>query len=612
MTRPSETPSASALGTPQALWVRATRLAARITAALRLLRSTGDAWPAALAALVAVGGLAPLASVYLTREVVDRLLLATQAHGDWIVMRSLLLWAGAAAVLLLVQQVLQVAIGWVRTVYTERLQDRIIGRIHEQSTRLDLSFYESSGFFDRLHRAGDEATYRPALLVQSLVDLLQCVVTLGAMSVALTMFGVWFPVALFVSALPVLFVVVRFGLVEQQVKRQTAADERRAWYLEDVMTSTPFAAELRLFDLGARFRDAHWDVRQRLRARRLDLVKRRSLAELGAVALGLVVAGGAGLWMASRAVVGAVSLGQLAASYHAFAQGLATLRSLLASLGALYTNSVFLDDLFTFLDLRPAVAEPATPRRLRPSRAVGIRFKDVTFRYPGADTATLDGFNLEIPAGATVALVGPNAAGKSTLIKLLTRLYDPESGTIEIDGVDIRNYRLSDLRSMMTALFQEPVRYWESVSENVTLSSPSGRPSEEQVRRAVAAAGASDIVDHLPKGTETILGRRYGDGVELSTGEWQRIALARAFVRDASIVLLDEPTSALDPWSESDWFERFRRATSGRTCLLITHRLSTARLANVVHVMQAGRIVRSVKGSAIAPDTFAAIEAMAV
>lgn len=589
----SSTPLARDVPMAKAMWVRASRLAARAAAMLRLLRATGDAWPAGLALLLITGGIVPLATVYVTREVVDRLFAATAAHGEWAAVRPLLVWAAVAAAVLVASQLLQAGITWVRTVFAERLQDHITSRIHEQSTRLDLAFYESSEFFNRLHRARDEAAHRPAALIQSVSELLQGAITLCAMSLALTAFGLWLPMALFISALPVLYVVGRFGLVEQQVKRDTAADERRAWYLDEVLTSTPHAPELRLCDLGSRFREAHAHLRGKLRDERLSLARRRGLAELAAGASGVVVAGGVGVWMVGQAVVGAVTSGQLAASYQAFGQGLTTMRSLLGGVGALYANSVFLDDLFAFLSLKPSIVDPERPRSLPLTGAVGIRFRNVTFRYPDVDRAALEGFNLEIPAGQIAAIVGPNGAGKSTLIKLMSRLYDPESGVIELGGVDIRDYKVTDLRSMITVLFQEPMKYWESVADNVALGNVRTPPSRPRVRSAIAAAGAAEIAEGLPDGYDTMLGRRYGDGIELSTGEWQRIALARAFVRQCPVIALDEPTSALDPWAEADWFRRFRAAAAQRTAIIITHRLSTAMQADTIHVMKDGCIIES-------------------
>jgi ATP-binding cassette subfamily B protein len=220
----------------------------------------------------------------------------------------------------------------------------------------------------------------------------------------------------------------------------------------------------------------------------------------------------------------------------------------------------------------------------------------VNFRYPGSRDPALHNFSLDIPAGQIVAIVGANGAGKSTLVKLLCRLYDPDAGRIEIDGTDIRQYPLAELRRMMTVLFQNPVHYHATVTENIGLGDASEGSATSQtsaVRAAAQAAGAARMIEQLPAGYDTLLGKWFDDGTELSGGQWQRLALARACWRQAPIILLDEPTSAMDPWSEADWMDRFRAHAAGRTAIMITHRMTTAMRADTIHVMRYGRIVES-------------------
>lgn len=586
----------------QAAWVRLARLASRTSTIGRLLRSVGDGWLLGLALMLAAGGLAPVATVYVTREVVDHLVLAAGAQGGSGAVRSLLFWAALGALILLASHLLNTVTAWLRAAYIERLQDDITARVHEQSARLDLAFYESPEFFDRLHRARAEASYRPAALVGTCSDVFQGAITLVAMAAVLTTFGLWLPVGLFVGALPVLYVVARHGLLEQQWRRERTADERRTWYYDSVLTSTAHAAELRLFGLGDFFRHAHADLRRKLRTEWLQLVHRRSVAELGAGAGGVTVAGAAFAWMVWRTVSGVVTLGQLAAFYQAFSQGLATTRSLLSGVGQLYANSVFLDNLFEYLALEPRIVSPASPVATPGRVGGGIRFRDVTFRYPDAGRPALEHFNLYVPAGRTVAIVGPNGAGKSTLIKLLCRLYDPVEGAVEIDDVDVRAFDVAELRRLVAVLFQEPVRYSQSVADNVRMGSlPAGGHVRAclddvtlaRVRAASAAAGADTLIESLPHGYDTLLGRWFDQGTELSTGEWQRIALARTLLRPSPIVVLDEPTSALDPWAEADWYRRFRDAARGRTSIIVTHRFTTAMQADLIHVMERGAIVES-------------------
>jgi ATP-binding cassette subfamily B protein len=223
----------------------------------------------------------------------------------------------------------------------------------------------------------------------------------------------------------------------------------------------------------------------------------------------------------------------------------------------------------------------------------GVRFRNVTFRYPGAATPALEGFNLFIPAGQRAAIVGPNGAGKTTIIKLLCRFYDPVDGAIEIDGVDIRTLDLADLRAMVSPLFQNPARYFQSAWDNLTIGSKEGELSPQFVQRASVAAGASAVITGLPRGYNTVLGKWFDEGTELSVGEWQRVALARAIVRPSPIVILDEPTSALDPWTEAHWYPRFCEVVSGRTAVIITHRFTTAMMTDVIHVVDHGRVIES-------------------
>jgi ATP-binding cassette subfamily B protein len=269
------------------------------------------------------------------------------------------------------------------------------------------------------------------------------------------------------------------------------------------------------------------------------------------------------------------------------------MRSLLDGLAQLYSNTLFLGNLFEFLALRPTLTAPLRPRQAPAGPALGMRFRDVTFRYPGAEQPVLRDFNLEIPAGRIVALVGPNGAGKTTLIKLLCRFYDPEAGRIELDDADLREFAPEELRQRIAVLFQDPQRYNLTAGENIALGDAERPCQPGEVEAAAKAAGAEAIVEALPARYESPLGRLLEEGAELSAGQWQRIALARAFYRRAPVIILDEPTGAMDPWAEREWVEGFRAAAAGSTAILITHRLTTAACADVIHVIAGGEVVES-------------------
>jgi ATP-binding cassette subfamily B protein len=335
-------------------------------------------------------------------------------------------------------------------------------------------------------------------------------------------------------------------------------------------------------------------LRQRLRKERLQLARQQSLAELGASVSALLIMGAALVWMVWKAMHGLVTLGDLALIYAAFNQGQRLMRTLLESVGQLYANSLFLGSLFEFLALEPIVVEPPpdeakTPNKLRDE----ISFSRVSFRYPDSQRKALDDFSLNIPAGQIVAIVGPNGAGKSTLIKLLCRFYDPQEGKIAIDRTNLKEISIQHLRRLITVLFQQPVHYNATVHENIEYGDLDREPQLREIEAAAKAAGAEEMVTRLPEGYESVLGKWCSGGTELSVGEWQRIALARAFLRRAPIIVLDEPTSALDPWAEADWLRRFRQLALGHTAIVITHRFTTAMYADVIHVMESGRIVES-------------------
>jgi ATP-binding cassette subfamily B protein len=558
---------------------------------LSLVWTAARGWTAAWGVLLLLQGLLPVATVYVTRRLVNSLVEAIRAGGSWEHLRQALLLVALMAAIQLALQLLRSATVYVRTAQSELVQDHITALIHEKSVAADLAFYDSAEFYDHLHRARNEAAYRPVALVESLGSLLQDAITLLAMGAVLIPFGAWLPVALIAGTAPALYVALRYALEQHKWRRQITPVERRAWYYDWLLTTGDNASEVRLFDLGGHFQAAYQALRGRLREERLRLARQQVVAEFCAGSLGLIVTGAVLAWMVWRVVRGLATLGDLAMFYQAFQQGLGLMRGLLENLGQLYGNLLFLGNLYEFLGLEPRVVSPPRPLPAPRVPAGGIRLEHVRFRYPGSARPALQDFDLEIPAGRIVAVVGPNGAGKSTLIKLLCRFYDPEAGRVAMDGIDLRELEREELRRRITVLFQQPVHYNDTVRENIAYGDLGA--SSDDVEAAARAAGAETIIASLPQGYDNPLGRWFAEGAELSVGEWQRLALARAFLRRAPILILDEPTSAMDPWAEADWMTRFRKLAAGRTVLLITHRFSTAMFADVIHVMSKGRIIES-------------------
>lgn len=560
--------------------------------ALRLVWAAAPGWTVASVALVALQGVLPVLTVYLTREVVNALVTLIGGAAGAADLRSAALMGMLFGLTLLAGELLGSVAGYVRIALAERVQDHLNGLIHAQAVALDLNFYESPVYYDQLQRASVDAIDRPLGLLDSLSGLLQSAITLAAMAGVLFTFAWWLPLALLGGTLPALWVALRTTLAFHRWRLANTVNQRRLTYYHRGLTSHLLAAEIRLFNLSDHFRQAYHRLRGRLRAERLALARGQMLAQVGASLVGLLTLAGALAWMGWQALRGRFNLGDLAMFWQAMNQGQRLMHSLLTGVGEIYRNLLFLDDLFAFLDLRPQLADPPRPTPMPNGLQREIRLTDVTFCYPDSSRPALTDFNLTIPAGQIVAVVGENGAGKSTLLKLLCRFYDPQAGAITWDGVDLRDLAQADLRRRITVLFQQPAPYHETAYDNIAFGDLTARPDRPRIEQAAAAAAADEIIRRLPKGYDTVLGRWFGH-TDLSVGEWQRLALARAFVRQADLVILDEPTSAMDSWAEAAWMARFRELVAGRTALIITHRFTTAMQADVIHVMHEGRVVES-------------------
>jgi ATP-binding cassette subfamily B protein len=583
---------------------------------VRLVWSASRGHTLAWAALLVVQGSLPAALVYMSRLLVDGLVATIGAGASWESIKPVAAVAVVMVGILLLMELLNSAAEWIRSAQSELVQDHLSALVHEKSISVDLAFYEMPEFHDRLERARSDAGTRCLALLENAGRLLQNGITLLAMASLVIPYGLWVPLVLLASVLPAFFVVIRSNRRHHQWWNKTTQARRWTKYYDTMLTHSGVAPELRIFDLGPGFQAAFQALRGRLREERLSLSKRQSMAHLGAGLAALLISGVAIAWMVWRALSGLVTLGDLALFYQAFSRGQALMRTLLSSVGQIYANSLFLGNLFEFLDLKPKVVDPEHPTPT-PSTLLseGIRLRNVSFRYPGSQQLALKDFSLTIPAGRTVAIVGPNGAGKSTLLKLLCRFYDPDAGSVEFDGIDIRNFPIAELRRRISVLLQFPVYYHATAAQNIAMGGPHpnpppkgegkqvpspfggglgwGPPSAREIEAAARAAGAHEFIARLPQGYDTLLGKWFADGVELSGGEWQRLALARAFVRKSPVIILDEPTSFMDSWAESEWLERFRDLARERTAIVITHRFTTAMRADLIYVMDQGHIIES-------------------
>lgn len=541
------------------------------------------------AALLLAEGAIPLLTVVLSRQVVDQLLGSLRTGR---VEPTVAAAAGLVATVL-AGELVSAAAAHLRTVQAELVRDHIHTLVHGQSVRAGLAFYDSADFHDHLHRARAEAAYRPVELLESLGATAQAILTLSGFTLILAAYAWWLPLVFIAGAIPALALLLRSSLLFHQWRRQTTSTERRTWYLDWLLTAAETAAEIRLFNLGGLFSREFGRLRTTLRQQRIALAVRQTRDRLVATMLAFVAAGFIGTWVLFQALAGRFTPGDLVLFYQALQQGLRLVHSLLGNATEIYSSTLFLGNLFEFLDLEPDVVRPAEPCPAPSKLTSGIRFNQVSFSYPGAEIPAIEGLDLSLAAGKMTAVAGANGSGKSTLIKLLCRFYDPQRGSIELDGIDLRRFDPAELRLSITGQLQDSARFHDTFASNIWFGDVSSPPDHDRIRQAIAAASASAIAAGLPSGLETMLGRDFESGHELSAGQWQRLALARAFYRQTPLLILDEPTALMDPWSEAEWLAGFRSLTAGQTVLLITHRFTAARHADMIHILDAGRIVES-------------------
>lgn len=559
---------------------------------LALVWASARNWTIAWAFLLVCQGFLPLFTVFLTRDIVNAIAAVVRADRQPDDIRSVIILSVMMGAVLLLSEVLGSLIKWIRNVQAEFVRDHVMSMIHEQTVSLDMAHYETPEYYDRLHRARTDAISRPVMLLENLGALLKNGITMIGMAGVILSYSTWIFALLLIGAFPAILVILLYSVKLNQWRIENTADERRVHYYDWILTQLQYAMEVRLFNIGAHYMDEYKRLRRGLRDRYLALMRSQTLAELGAALFMLLTTAAAMAWMGWRAMNGRATLGDVALFYQVFSQGQKVAQGFLGSSGEIYRNLLFLENLFEFLEMKPFIKDPRHPLAVPREIATGISFRSVTFHYPGSDVEALKRLDLEIPAGQIVALMGDNGAGKSTIVKLLCRFYDPDSGFITLDGTDIRDFRTQDYRKRLTVFFQTPVHYHTSVYGNIVISEPRRLLSMDEVKIAAQNAGAHDFISRLPEGYMTVLSKWFG-GSELSVGEWQRLSLARAYIRKSDLIVLDEPTSSMDSWAESDWLDRFRSLVAGRTALIITHRFTTAMIADTIHVIKCGMVVES-------------------
>ena len=534
-----------------------------------------------------VASLLPPALFWVSKLIIDtiyRILTTHQAAGTrlwWLVAAEFAIAVGTGA--------LSRVIDYLDALLAGRYTHHVSVRVMEHAASLDLMAYEDPAFYDRLERARVQATDR-LYMIQAIGRLIQQVITTITLSISIMVFSPWLLLLLIVGVIPAFVGETHFAFLGYAKNFRQTPVRRQLDYLRILGGSKEAAKELKLFGLKdfltARFKVLSTQVYEE------DVALARRKVVTGSVLSAIGTAGyyTAYVFAVWKTVTGVFSFGTLTLLANAIREASSNLQQTFSTLSTIADQALFLTDLIAFFEMRPSIQSKANalpaPRPIRQ----GFEFRDVSFRYPGSSRLVLNKLNLHLHPGERVALIGENGEGKTTIVKLLTRLYDPLEGQVLLDGVDLREYNLEDLYREVGVIFQDFMRYEMTARENIAVGRIELIDNLELLKQSAQKSMANDMVGKLPMGYDQMLGRRFDGGVDLSGGEWQKVALARAYLRDAQVLILDEPTSALDARSEYEVFQRFADLTAGKMALFISHRFSTVRMADRIIVLEKGRI----------------------
>jgi ATP-binding cassette subfamily B protein len=546
----------------------------------------------------------PIATLWIAKLIIDSVVAARMGRPS---ISRLWLLVGLELIVVSVGEALDKASKAVEGLFGDLCSNHISERLIAHAAALDLRHFEDPAFYDQLERAQRQTTGRIGLLTQ-LLSVGQDFVTLISLAVAVFVYGPWLLALLVAAVLPGFLGETHFSSLEYSLLYRMTPERRQLDYLRFLSAGDKTAKEVQMFGLSQWLVSRFRKLAGRFYEANRSLAIRKGIAATLLSLLGIVGYYAAYVIILQRGFYGIITIGTLTFLAASFARSRGVTERLLLSAGNIYEQSLYIQDLFDFFKMQPSIASSAGASMVPTPITHGLVFEDVGFRYPGSDAWAVRHVTLRIAPGEKIALVGENGAGKTTLAKLLARLYDPTEGRILLDGVDLRKYDLQSVRRAIGVIFQDFVHYDFRMDENIGIgeisqvqeyldymaepsaNDPGGNTSHNAIVAAAEKSQAAALAHNLPFGYRQMLGRRFEGGIELSGGEWQKIALARAYIRNAQVVILDEPTAALDARAEYETFARFAELVSGQMALLISHRFSTVRMASRILVLQQGAI----------------------
>jgi ATP-binding cassette, subfamily B, bacterial len=543
-------------------------------------------------------GLLPVMTLFVGKLIIDDVVgLVQTPHkpetlGQWL-NSGLLDWLGmlliAEFALAVLADILGRIVSLVDSLLSERVTNSSSVRLMEHAATLDLQDFEDSEFQDQLERARRQTSGRMTLMGQ-LLGQAQDIVTVASFVAGFIFYAPWLIALLLLALIPVFLGEAHFNAQSYSLDFVRTPERRELDYVRQTAASVETAKEVKIFGLNGFLIDRYVRLATDFYASNRRLAIRRAgwgglFTAIGTVGYYLAYA-----YIAWRTLAGEFSIGDLTFLAGSFRRLRTLFEGLLTSFSTTASQALYLNDLFSFFEVRPEILSPDNPRPFPQPIRRGFVFEDVGFSYPDADRWAVRHLSFTLHAGEVLALVGENGAGKTTLVKLLTRLYDPDEGRILLDGHDLREYDLNALRGNMGVIFQDFVRYNLSARDNIAVGKIAARSDRARIERAARRSQADEVISRLPTGYQQMIGKRFKNGVELSGGEWQKIAIARAYMREAAVLILDEPTAALDARSEFEVFKRFKELSDGKTAVLISHRFSSVRMADRILVLADGMV----------------------
>lgn len=540
-------------------------------------------------AIVALQAVIPLVILYQVKNIFDTVSISLQTskyHG----VNSVYFSVTIIVLLAITNNILANVLGLIKVKHNNAIMELVLEKIHHQSINIDLEYYENAHYYDTFYRAKADATTRVINLFSQIQSIFLNVIALGGL-LGLIVSLHWLPgVILFFSIIPGIWVQWKNSRKMFLFQQEATPVQRKAFYYDWLITGDLFVKEIRTLEVGELFKQRSKDLRRKFFFKQYNIIKKNSRKSILAKMIEVISIYTLFTFLIMRTLSGLLTIGSLVLYYQLFNRGQENIRALLSSIVSIFEDQLFLKNLHEFLNYQPKVKNPIDPKEI-PKKVNSLEFKNVSFSYPGHLNMTLKNISFKVNKGEIIAIVGKNGSGKTSIIKLLSRLYQPSTGQILFNADDITNFQLKDIRKKISVLFQDYGRYHTSAGENIWLGDIGQLYQEVSINAAAVKGGAYDFISKFSSGLDTTLGKIYKTGEELSMGQWQKIALSRTIFRNADLIILDEPSSSMDAHSERKVFEHLPLYSKDKIVILISHRLNTIKQADCIYFLNNGEII---------------------